>query len=197
MIEKNKIVGVLLAAGQSTRFGSNKCLKKLSNGNEIALQSALNLKAHLDQVICVIPENSHELKSLFERNGFQILENKLSKEKGMSSSIKLAVKAASEAQAWLFCLADMPNIKPTSYQSLISKLDQKHTIVIPKYNQQRGNPVGLSNGHYNQIMALEGDVGAKQIFKQNAHDINFVDVNDEGILQDIDTVADYDSLKHI
>ncbi|MGK0273049.1 MAG: molybdenum cofactor cytidylyltransferase [Cocleimonas sp.] len=197
MLEKRSIVGVLLAAGQSTRFGSNKCLQKLSNGNEIALQSALNLSKQLDQVICIIPPNSQELKSLFERNGFQILENELSKKEGMSSSIKLAVEETKEAQAWLFCLADMPNIKSTSYQSLISKLDQKQTIVIPKFNQKRGNPVGLSNHYYQQIMLLEGDVGAKQIFKKNSSNIIFVEVDDEGVLQDIDTVADYNSLKNI
>ena len=123
MTKHNEIVGVVLAAGNSSRFGSNKCLKKLPNGNEIAFQAALNLRPHVDTIICVIPTNNKAIKSLFEENGFKTVENKFS-DKGISSSIKIAIEETKQAKGWLICLADMPNIKSSSYTSIISELEE-------------------------------------------------------------------------
>ena len=194
-MNKNEITGVILAAGNSTRFGSNKCLKKLPNGHEIGLQAALNLRKHLEQVICVIPSQNPEIKYLFENAGFVTIENPLSQQEGMSSSIKIAIEETKSSKGWLMCLADMPNIKPSSYKKIIAELIQSDGIVIPSVNLKQGNPVGISACFYEQLMAIQGDVGARKIFKNNQSSIQTVEVNDLGILQDIDTRSDY--LKYI
>ena len=116
---------------------------------------------------------------------------------GMAASLAHAIahanKAAPDAQGWIVALGDMPHVQPSTIQSLKTALEQGARIAVPMiaapmYRGQRGNPVGFSRHYLPQLLALEGDQGARGILKHSA--VTELEVDDSGILQDIDTPAD-------
>ena len=82
----------------------------------------------------------------------------------------------------------MPRVRPQTAHSLKYALEQGAGIAAPVYQGQRGNPVGFSRQYLPQLLALQGDQGARSILRQ--YPVQQVVVDDAGILQDIDTPAD-------
>jgi molybdenum cofactor cytidylyltransferase len=82
----------------------------------------------------------------------------------------------------------MPHVQPSTIQSLKTVLEQGAGIAAPIYRGKRGNPVGFSRQYLPQLLALEGDQGARGILKH--YPVTEVDVDDGGILRDVDTPAD-------
>ena len=115
---------------------------------------------------------------------------------GMAASLAHAVaysvahvdQAIPDAQGWIVALGDMPHVQPSTIQSLKTALEHGAGIAAPMYRGQRGNPVGFSRHYLPQLLALEGDQGARGILKHSA--VAELEVDDSGILQDIDTPAD-------
>lgn len=111
--------------------------------------------------------------------------------RGMGESVSLGVNAAPDASGWLIMPADLPLIQPASLQRVAAGLKEK-PLVVPHYCQRQGHPVGFSRAFKPLLMALSGDVGARNIVKGARRDGKVLDLplDDEGIVQDIDTLAD-------
>lgn len=183
------ICGILLAAGASTRFGSDKLLHPLAGGTPLALAALANLRAAIPQVIAVV------------RPGVPLLENRLSEagatvilcanaEEGMGASLSAAVAATGDVAGWVIALADMPYIRPETILKIASSLAAGADIAAPAYRGERGHPVGLSARFRAQIEDLHGDEGARSLLKENAGLVKLIEVNDPGVCRDIDTPAD-------
>lgn len=188
-----KVIGILLAAGQSTRFGStNKCLHPLSNGNAIGLQSAQNLSKAVDKVVCIVPPDNVDLTELFHKNGFTTIPNKAI-EKGMSASIRLGIEYSlqnKEFQACLIALADMPFIQAETIEEIVNNLTLEQSIAAPYFKGKRGHPVGFSRDYFTTLSQLKGDKGAKSLIESEKGNLQVVEVNDFGVLHDIDYQED-------
>ena len=87
-------------------------------------------------------------------------------------------------------LADMPYIKPETIMLLADKLKQGASIIAPMLDQQRGHPVGFSQFYKNELLALNKDIGARQILKNHQSELELVPVNDKGVIIDIDQLSD-------
>lgn len=107
---------------------------------------------------------------------------------GMAASLAHAIGHTRRASAWIIALGDMPHVSPSTIQSLKTALEQGAGIAAPVFRGRRGNPVGLGRAYLPQLLALEGDQGARGILKQ--FPVTELDVDDSGILQDVDTPAD-------
>ena len=105
-----QITGILLAAGRSTRFGSNKLIKKLQSGNSIGLESAENLSASVDNLIIVVNSLKDETSEMFLENGFKVLAAE-NANLGMGNSLKSGIEISTDSLGWIVGLADMPFIK--------------------------------------------------------------------------------------
>ena len=106
----NNIVGVLLAAGNSTRFGSHKLGFALDAEHSIGQRSALNLISALDSCIAVVRRQDQAYIDQLEQLGFQTVVQP-APEAGMGNSLALAIRSSWQADGWLIALADMPWIK--------------------------------------------------------------------------------------
>ena len=110
---------------------------------------------------------------------------------GMSASLQAGINALPDAAGWMIALADMPLIKPETYQQLVRTFFACQQIVIPCLEGEKkapyGHPVIFPNRYKADLLALSGDQGAKSILKQHTDDIQQVLVDDSGILQDFDT----------
>lgn len=182
------IAGILLAAGRSSRFGSDKLTHAESQGLPLALQAARAF-APLEQTQAVIPAGNERLRALFESIGFGVTE--VAGTAALSRSLQAGLAAACEAQGWIVGLADMPCVLPSTVQAIRQALDQGAHLVACRHGGRRGNPVGFSQNMKAALLALEGDQGARRLLEERSAAVHWLDVDDPGILLDIDVPADW------
>ncbi|MEI7537738.1 MAG: nucleotidyltransferase family protein [Betaproteobacteria bacterium] len=180
-----RIVGILLAAGSSRRFGSDKRLHPLADGTPMALASARRLAHVCHRTIVVIRSGDTELASLLTK---ELVERVVCKEadQGMGRSLSCGIAASADADGWLVALADMPYIAAASYQAVLGSLQDGAKLARPMYNGQLGHPVGFSSRYLPQLLALTDDKGGKPILDAYQADICYSTVDDSGVITDID-----------
>ncbi len=184
------ICGILLAAGQSQRFGhTDKLLQPLSNGLPLITQAVRTMLTALDTVMVVVPPDHDALAKALKDEAVQITINPAAIA-GMGNSLASGVTATNDAHGWIICLADMPWIQPTTINKIMTALRNGHPLVAPRYQNLRGHPVGFGREYRETLINLQGDAGARSVLKQHKAQLHYLDVNDPGILLDVDTPAD-------
>lgn len=190
---KKVIRPILLAAGQSQRFGSDKLLHSVHYHNVNKPMILHSLKPWLDvfeHVNIVVRADNHALIQMLEDSEFSsrlTLLMATNATLGMSASLVAGIVANIDADGWLIGLADMPFIQSSVIVSALDALRSGAMITIPTFNGQRGHPVGFASHFRSQLLALTGDKGAKQIITASPYPITFINSPDSGILKDIDT----------
>lgn len=106
---------------------------------------------------------------------------------GMGHSIAAGVAAAGNAQGWLILPGDMPMLQSASILAVAAELAH-YPVVFAQYRGQRGHPVGFSAELYSELLALQGDEGARRILAR--YPTHGVEVDDPGVRLDVDTVED-------
>jgi molybdenum cofactor cytidylyltransferase len=184
-----EIVGLLLAAGSASRFGSDKLHHKLPHGVSIAAQAARHLKAEVQQVIAVVKPGADDLAATLSAEGCQIIVCPNAAE-GMGASLACAAKAAGEAQGYLVALADMPFIRCSSIAAVREALVAGASLAAPYFRTRRGHPVGISGRFFDDLLNSAGDQGARKLLSAHEKDLVKVPVGDPGVIRDIDTPGD-------
>lgn len=194
---------IILAAGDSSRFGDVKQL--LHFNNKTLLQHAIDeaLQSGADPVIVVTGYQADEIAKTIsnEKVNFVVNENW---KNGMASGIVAGVHAAitynNNIEKLIIAVCDQPFITSSLFKELYQKQKQAvEHIVASSYADTVGTPVLFTQKYFDALMSLKGDEGAKKILKANADDVATVDFPQGAI--DIDTQKDYEDLldrqKHI
>ena len=184
-----KICGVLLAAGASKRFGSDKLLHPLAGQATVASAALANLRTAIPNVIAVVRPGTAKLQNLLSEGGATVILC-VDADDGMGASLATAVRASGEVAGWVIALADMPYIQAETISKVAASLAAGAEIVAPAYRGERGHPVGLSARFRAQLEALHGDEGARALLKEHAGLVKLIEVNDPGVCRDIDTPTD-------
>ena len=110
---------------------------------------------------------------------------------GMGDSIAAAVRATPDAAGWLVLPADLPLVRSDTLRAVAGALAQ-HAVVIPLYQGQRGHPVGFSAVCRDDLQGLTGNQGAAPVVRAKSalNSVAFLELDDRGIVTDIDTVDD-------
>jgi len=111
---------------------------------------------------------------------------------GMGYSIACGVGARPNATGWLILPGDMPMVLPSTLQAVARELNE-HAVVYAQHRGRRGHPVGFAAELYSELVALSGDEGARRLVGR--YPAYGVEVDDPGVLIDIDTQADLDRLR--
>jgi molybdenum cofactor cytidylyltransferase len=183
--------GLLLAAGQARRFGTDKRLARL-DGVPLLLITARRLQAVLPDTLVVLGEGDDSLAEQLAAAGIASTgcpDAAL----GMGHSLAHGVRQRPDATGWLIALADMPRLAASTLSRLAEHL-QADAIVAPSFDGMRGHPVGFGQAYYAELIALSGDVGAKPLLQRHADRVRLLPVNDAGVLLDVDTPADLQAL---
>jgi len=188
------IRGILLAAGYSKRFGSNKLLQTLPAGTSeagtpIALAAAKHLLDALPESIAVVRPRAQKLGKLLRDAGCNTVVCKNAGE-GMGTSLAAGVRAAAEADGWVVALADMPFLRPETIRVIAKALSEGAAIAAPSYRGQRGHPVGFARRFLEELSSLHGDSGARTLLDQHPDWVTAHEVEDPGVLRDIDKPSD-------
>lgn len=184
-----QIVGLLLAAGQGRRFGSDKLLHPLDDGTPLAVASARKLKEACPRAIAVLRPEQTTLAALLLAEGLEVVICPEASA-GMGHSLAAGVAASLEAAGWLVALADMPFVLVATLRSVADALHAGAALAAPFHNSQRGHPVAFAARWRDQLLALTGDEGARAVVGNNRGLLSRIDTADAGVLRDVDTPQD-------
>ncbi len=189
------VPGIILAAGRSLRMGKNKLLLPF-RGKPI-LQHVIDaaLQSSLSPLILVLGSDSDAIRSNVDLRNISVIENK-DFSCGYGSSLQVGLRALSDSCAGaMFLLGDQPLLTAQTIEALLLAFQKEpERWVAPSWNGQRGNPVITPASWFDRIFALKGDTGPREHLKDPSARLKLVDVDDRGVVFDIDSPEDYERL---
>jgi molybdenum cofactor cytidylyltransferase len=189
---KSTFAAIVLAAGESQRFGQPKQL--LPVGDKTMIQHVVDivLDSPLEQVIVVLGCRAAEIGANIADRPVQVVVNERW-ESGLSSSVRAGLSAVKpETGAALFVLADQPGITTEVIAKLVERYRETHApIVVPTHRGRRGNPVLFDRSLFAELMEVKGDQGGRRLIAEYGDELEEVEVDTEAIVTDIDTADDY------
>ncbi len=186
--------GILLAAGRGRRFdpsgARNKLLQRLPGGELVVVASARRLLACVPRVVAVVPPSDGGVADTLRALGCDVTVCTQA-DSGMGASLVHAIRHSLPSAGWLVALGDMPFVQDATLAALrdaVAHGADGDTIAVPVHGGQRGNPVAFGARHLDALLALGGDQGARRLLQ--AHPVTELEVDDPGILRDIDSPSD-------
>lgn len=184
------ISAIVLAAGRASRMGSLKQVARL--GGEPLLAHILRTvrAAGIKDIVVVLGFGAEEIRKEIALDGIRVVENP-GYEQGISSSIQMGLmKVPIKTSGVLVMLADQPLVQPSTLAKLIAEYRRSRSqATIPMHQGKLGNPVLLDRTLFGAASQLSGDQGFRSILR-NLPGVSRVEVDDPGILLDIDTQED-------
>ncbi|MEP7209071.1 MAG: nucleotidyltransferase family protein [Casimicrobiaceae bacterium] len=186
---------MLLAAGRGVRFGADKLLAPLPAhgdivaGTPLAVAACRHLLAAIPTGLAVVRPGADTLAAQLAACGVRVVPCP-SADLGMGASLACGIAASSDADGWVIALADMPWIAAATIRAVADALAAGAGIAVPVIGGLRGHPVGFAREFGATLRRLGGDQGAKAVLAANAHAIRTIEVEDRGILRDIDVPGD-------
>lgn len=167
-------VVIVLAAGRGERFAA-------SGGSTHKLAALLAGRPVLEHVLAAVRASGlphHLVQADASRPG-------------MGDSIAAGVRATADAPGWLILPADLPLVRGDSLRTVAAALVQ-HPVAVPMYRGTRGHPVGFSAVCRDGLLNLDGNQGAAPVLRayQAMNSISLLELDDIGIVTDVDTVED-------
>ena len=183
LLEEPKIAVILEAAGNSSRFGSNKLLHIMDDGRPM-IASILDAVRPLDVYKKVLVTQYDEVASMAPE--FDVVMNDRP-DLGISRSMQLGLAAAGDADAYMFCVCDQPGLTAATLERLIEAYKKGTAgIVSLAWQGKMCNPKIFSSRYKEELMSLSGDTGGRQILATHKDDILLVEADREAEVKDID-----------
>ena len=191
---KNEPAIVVLAAGAGSRYhGTRPKLSETLGSETVLVRTLRNAVASGMPVVLVISEAlAAEAKGLVAPADMIVVDARSQTGWGMGDSIAAGVSIHASASGWLVLPGDMPLVRPDTLRAVADALDQQ-PIAFPQHRGRRGSPVGFAAELFSELMMLKGDEGARRLLAR--YPTAAVEVDDPGVLFDIDTVDDLASAR--
>lgn len=194
---KSRPAVIVLAAGTGSRFSApgHKLTQPL--GASTVLGSTLRhaIASHLSVVVVVTEALADIARRHVASRDMVVLPavgTPGPQPLGMGFSIAAGVSARPDAPGWLVLPGDMPLVQTATLSAVASALDH-HPVAYAQHRGRRGHPVGFSSELYSELVTLSGDEGAKRLIAR--YPAFGVEVNDPGVLIDVDTEADLEKIR--
>lgn len=179
---------IMLAAGNSRRFGSNKLLYRIEGKPMYlrTLEQLIKVKKHFISCNITVVTQYGEIGRKAEELGAQVCYNP-HPERGISSSLKIGLAANQNAEACLFAVTDQPWLTAETILALLERYRASDCqIACVSHNGKLGNPCIFSRKYYPELLKLEGDIGGKRVILSHREDTVTMEVEDEKQLLDMD-----------
>ena len=184
------IAGIILAAGASRRMGSPKAL--LDYRGETFLDRLLRIFARFCEPRIVVAGVHAGLISEHLHDRAHLVVNP-DPDRGQLSSLQCALALVPPtATGFLFIPVDCPSIEESTVAALIAEFRRARApFVIPKFEGKRGHPVCAAASTIAEFLALPPTAETRAVVNRHSDEIAYLDVDDPGILADIDTADAY------
>lgn len=187
---------IVLAAGRGSRFAGSghKLAQALDEQGDGGAVLSVTLRNAIASGLPVLVVTTAELAPLARQQvaARDVVVLPPLRNRGMGDSIAAGVSARADASGWLVLPADMPRVQPSTLQQ-VAKALATHAVAFAQYRGLRGHPVGFAAELYSELTALTGDEGARRLIAR--YPAQAVEVDDPGMLVDIDTVQDLAALR--
>jgi molybdenum cofactor cytidylyltransferase len=185
-----RTAALLLAAGRSTRMGGpNKLLADVGGKTLLRITAEQALASRAKPVIVVTGHQRELIEAALGGLSVRFVHNP-DFAQGLATSLKAGIGALPpDTDGVIVCLGDMPQISAKLIDALISVFDPERgaLIVVPTLGGRRGNPVLWSRRFFADLMALDGDVGARHLIARYPEALVEMPVTDQAVFLDIDT----------
>ena len=188
------VAATVLAAGSSERMGQLKQLLPVEGQPMVRRVTETVCASGLAQVIVVVGAHAEKVEAALAGLPVEVVRNRAWRE-GMSTSLCTGIGAVRpEIAAVLVVLADQPAVTSGLLQELVERYRATQAaIVAPFYRGRRGNPVLFDRSLFPMLLAVRGDRGAREIIEQHAKQIERVACDDPAVVQDVDTLEDFEA----
>ena len=174
---------VILAAGESTRFGSDKRRFRLADGRTMLETTLAAYQGVFEDVFVVLKPADESWASPLGRVQPVYAKDSVL---GMGHSLAAGVGAGRHFDFLFVALADMPEVRATTLERLKNATAGPASIVQPVYRGTPGHPAGFGRAHFSELERLTGDAGARRVIREHGDSTLHIDVDDPGVLQDYD-----------
>jgi molybdenum cofactor cytidylyltransferase len=187
--ERN-IAALVLAAGRSSRMGGpNKLLAEIGGRPLVRIAAEEALASRARPVIVVTGHQRERVEAALIGLPVKLIHNKAYAD-GLGTSLKAGIAALpEETEGVVVCLGDMPQVDATLIDRLVGALDPEKgsLIAVPSIDGKRGNPVAWMRRFFPELMAVEGDTGARHLIGLYSEVVAEVPVASTAALTDVDT----------
>ncbi len=184
------IAAVVLGAGRSSRMGGpNKLLAEIGGRPLIRIVVDAALASRARPVIVVTGHQRERVEAVLAGLPVKVVHNPHFAE-GLGTSLKAGIAALpGEVDGAIVCLGDMPQVDAALIDRLIGAFDPDKSalVVVPTTDGQRGNPVVWSRRFFADLMAVEGDIGARRLIGRYPEAVAEVPLTGTAALTDVDT----------
>jgi molybdenum cofactor cytidylyltransferase len=190
------LVGILLAAGRSERFGGDKLIAPLprsiddiAGGTPLGVAACRHLVAALAETLAVVRPGDRVLASMLRDEGARIVEC-ANADEGMGASLACGVRSAADADGWVVALADMPSIRPATILNVALALQEGADIVAPDSQRRARSSGGIrATTLRGAVRACARRGRARSIIVANRARLVLQPTDDAGVVHDVDTPA--------
>lgn len=180
-----KIGGLVLAAGASRRMGTSKAFLQIQ-GETFLERIVRVMRTACDPVVVVVPPD-------WPADGSDGYVRNPKPERGMLSSLRCGLERLRDADHVLFTPLDLPLLAPTTVQA-IAEAAPLAGVVIPRCGEDRGHPVAVDRTMIAELLAAPDGVQPRDIIRRDDSRVLFLDVEDPGVVRDVDHPEDYRKL---
>jgi molybdenum cofactor cytidylyltransferase len=190
------IAGLILAAGESSRMGTPKATLAYRGRTFLERIVQTLREGGLDRLLVVLGHQAEDVQRQVKIEPAQVVINP-DYRSGQTSSFQAGLRAllADDLGAVLLCLVDHPAVCAETVRRIVAAFRQSSApVVIPTYHGRRGHPVLIARQVFEELLALPCDAGADSVVRKYRPATQFVEVEDEGIIMDVDDPETYQRL---
>jgi molybdenum cofactor cytidylyltransferase len=187
------ISAVVLAAGQSKRMGQQKMLLPWGKSTVIAHIISTIVNAGVEDIHIVVGGLRKQLTVALRDYPLEIIYNKDYRNGEMLTSLKLGIQSLQdESEAALIVLGDQPQIYADLIQALLARYESSNSlIIVPSYKMRRGHPLLIARSLWNSLLNLNPPMTLRDFLELNNELIDYLTVDNQSVVQDLDTPEDY------
>jgi molybdenum cofactor cytidylyltransferase len=200
MARTPSFIGVILAAGSSSRMGRDKALLPCPDSTDSFLSAAIRLlSAYVDEVLVVAGNNSTALAPIVYANGATLVINP-EPDRGQFSSLRVGLQEVLNRgrDAAMVTLVDRPPVRTATVDALVTAferaLDHRKWAVVPEYNSTHGHPILLAREMLTAFLNAPESSNAREVEHAHQSDIEYLPLDDPRIALNVDTPEQYAAL---
>lgn len=197
MTARPRIAGLILAAGESSRMGTDKALLTYRGRTFLETIVGALREAGVERVVVVLGHHAEDIRRATSLVDAEVVVNQ-DYRRGQTSSLQTGLRAleGTAVEGVLLCLVDHPLISADTVRALIANFRHSGApVVIPAFQDRHGHPVLIGQTLFAELNSLSPEEGANTVIRKYRDATQFVEVNDPGILLDVDDPETYRRLE--